>query len=183
MDGDHTTGDKVMSIKLCIVRFLYWYKGLFEDPADLFTALGVEEIDKILEIGCAIGYHTIPLSQIARRGKVYAVDIWEEGLAYLESRIEPDQDIEIVRCSADILEFPPSSLDKVICFDTLHDIPEPGNALDVWAGFLKQGGEFLYRDPSISPEKVQAYTEGILHYVRTVEGVNVFQRSTNAASS
>lgn len=172
-----------MSIKLNFVRFLYWQKGLFEDPADLFRALGVHEDDKILEVGCAIGYHTIPLSQIVRRGKVYAVDIWEEGLAYLKSRIEPNQNIEIVRCSADILEFPPASLDKVICFDTLHDIPDPGNALEVWVGFLKQGGEFLFRDPSISPDKIQTYTKGVMCRVRTVEGVNVFQRSADGTRS
>lgn len=143
----------------------------------------MQEDDKILEVGCAIGYHTIPLSQIVRRGKVYAVDIWEEGLADLESRIEPNQNIEIIRCSADILELPQSSLDKVICFDTLHDIPEPGNALKVWAGFLKQGGEFFYRDPSISPERIQTYTEGTLQFVRKVEGVNVTQRSADVTSS
>jgi len=44
------------------VRLIYWLKGLSEDPVALFRELGVGESGNILEIGCAIGYHTIPLA-------------------------------------------------------------------------------------------------------------------------
>lgn len=52
-------------MKLVIARLLYWLKGLFEDPVDLFEALGVESSDRILEIGCATGYHTTNKEKIA----------------------------------------------------------------------------------------------------------------------
>jgi hypothetical protein len=74
-----------MSWKLVVVRALYGLKGLIEDPEGQFRSLGVGKDDRILEIGCAIGYHTLPLARIARQGKVYAVDVWEEGLAHLET--------------------------------------------------------------------------------------------------
>jgi len=167
-----------MSLKRGIVRLIYWLKSFSENPVELFRALGIEESDSILEIGCAIGYHTFALAQIAvkGKGKIYAVDIWEEGLAHLKDRLQPDQHVEPILSSAGTVELPPSSLDKVVCFNTLHEVPNPDKALEKWTAFLKRGGEFLYLDPEIPPEKIQPLSKERLHHVRTVRGVHVFVR-------
>lgn len=167
-----------MSLKLGIVRLIYWLKGLSENPVELFRTLGVEESDSILEIGCAIGYHTFALAQIAAKGKgkIYAVDIWEEGLAHLKDRLQPDQEVESILSSAYTVELPPSSLDKVVFFNTLHEVSNPDKALEKWTAFLKRGGEFLYQDPEILPEKIQSLSKERLHHMRTVRGVHIFIR-------
>lgn len=165
-----------MSLKLILVRTVYWLKGLFEDPVKLFRLLNVESSDKILEIGCAIGYYTFPLAQIAFSGKVYAVDIWEEGLAFIRRRTKSTQHIETIQCSAENIALPPSLLDKVVCFDTLHDVPNFEHSIQRWAEFLRKGGTFCYRDPVILPERIEVFSEGKLRKTKMVEGICIFTR-------
>jgi ubiquinone/menaquinone biosynthesis C-methylase UbiE len=163
-------------MRLRIVRLLYWLKGLFECPIELFQELGVGSRDRILEIGCAIGYHTLPLAKIASKGRVYAVDIWEEGLAFLRHTARLIENIEIIYKSGEAVDLPPSSIDKVICFDTLHDIPESDTAIDKWTGFLREGGMLFYRDPIIPPERIPPLSGGKLHEVKKIKGITIFAR-------
>jgi len=137
-----------MYLKLIVARILYGFKGLFENPLDMFKILGVNPKEEILEIGCAIGYHALALAEVACEGKVYAVDIWKEGLSYLKSKIKPAQNIEVICCSAEVIELPASSLDKVFCFDTLHEIPYP--------------------------EQIQILSKGKLRQVDIIQGIPIF---------
>ncbi len=163
-----------MSLKLMVMRTMYGMKGFSEDPLELFVVLGVEHSDRILEIGCAIGYHTVPLARIAFKGQVYAVDIWEEGLSYLKRKNLSN--VEIICGSGESIDMPPSSLDKIVCFDTLHEVSDPAKAIETWTQFLKKGGNFFYRDPEISPESIHVFSKDNLHYVDTIKGVSVFVR-------
>ena len=163
-----------MSLKLIIVRTIYGLKSIFEDPLGLFRVLGVETRDKILEIGCAIGYHTNPLSKIAFKGEVYAVDIWEEGLSHIKRMNLPNVTLILKRCEA--VDMPPSSLDIIVCFDTLHEVMNPQEVIATWAQFLKKGGKFFYRDPEISPDSIQNLSKDTLVYVDTIEGISTFVR-------
>ena len=88
-------------MKLMVARLSYWLRGLFEDPVALFKALGVESSDRILEIGCAIGYHTLPLAEIASEGKIYANDVWQGGLVYLQKQVGSDDRVEVI-CKSDL---------------------------------------------------------------------------------
>jgi ubiquinone/menaquinone biosynthesis C-methylase UbiE len=163
-----------MLARLAIVRAIYWLKSLGEDPVEIFERLGVKSDDQILEIGCAIGYHTFALARLAPEGKVYAVDIWAEGLQFLQSRIKPGQNIEIIHDNAEDIEFPPASLDKIFCFNTLHELSYPKKALQRWAKFLKGDGKLYFKDPEISPEQVEKLSEGKLQKVGTVHKISIF---------
>ncbi|MFX0208741.1 MAG: class I SAM-dependent methyltransferase [Candidatus Hodarchaeota archaeon] len=165
-----------MSLKLLLVRSIYWLKGLVENPMKLFKELGVGNNDIILEIGCAIGYHTFPLANIVTSGQVYAVDIWEEGLTYMIGKIRETQNIEIIYCSAEAVELPPSSLDKIICFNTLHEVPNFKYAIEQWMKFLKKGGTFYYRDPIIPPQEILDVAQGKLQKEGTIKNVHIFIR-------
>jgi ubiquinone/menaquinone biosynthesis C-methylase UbiE len=161
-------------LKLLLARVLYGCKALFEDPVELFQALGVQSGDQVLEIGCAIGYHTFALARLASPGRVCAVDIWEEAIACLRSRIRPGQNIEAICRRAEAVELPAGSLDKVVCLDTLHDLPGPELAVQRWAGFLKEGGKLYYRDPLIPWERIAAFSEGRLRHTGEIQGIQVF---------
>jgi ubiquinone/menaquinone biosynthesis C-methylase UbiE len=165
-----------MSFKLILAQGVYWLRGLFKDPIDLFNTLEVKADDEILEIGCAIGYHTFGLARLAHSGKVYAVDISKEYLAYLKSKIKSQDNIQLILCNAEAVEFPLASLDKVMCFDTLHDISNPEQAIQRWAGFLKKDGKFCFCDPVIRPEQIEIFSKGKLRQVTTVQGISVFTR-------
>jgi len=126
--------------------------------------------------GCAIGYHTLPLARIASDGRVYAVDIWEEGLTFLRRRAESIENIEIICQSGAAVDLAASSLDKVVCLDTLHDVPEPGSAIRRWVGLLREEGMLLYRDPAIPPERIPSLSGGKLRETDRIKGVSVFVR-------
>jgi ubiquinone/menaquinone biosynthesis C-methylase UbiE len=151
---------------------------MYEDPIKLFKRLGIEKNDKILEIGCAIGYHTFPLAKIASDGKIFAVDIWEEGLIYLRDKIREGKykNIEIICCSAEDVQLPLSSLDKIVCFDTLHEVSNVELVVKKWTEFLKEGGKLFYRDPKIYFKRIQTLSQGKFSHVETINGVHIFLR-------
>jgi ubiquinone/menaquinone biosynthesis C-methylase UbiE len=149
---------------------------LFKDPVNLFQTLGVEIDDEILEIGCAIGYHTFGLVELVSSGKIFAVDISKEYLVHLKSKMQSKDNIRPIHGRAEAVEFPLASLDKVMCFDTLHDIPDPEQVVLRWADFLKKEGKFCFCDPVIRPEQIDAFSKGKLRQVATVQGITVFIR-------
>jgi len=163
-----------MSLKLLLVRVFYRLRSLREDPVELFRELGVKSTDRILEIGCAIGYHTLALAELVREGKIYAVDIWEEGLRFLQNRLKPGQKVQLICRSAEEIDLPRSSLDKIFCFDTLHELPYPKKAVQRWAEFLKEDGKFYFKDPEISPEQVERFSNGRLSKVDLKRGITIF---------
>lgn len=170
------SSDQQVSAKLVLARLLYWWRGLFEDPVQLFIRVGVESTDSVLEIGCAIGFYTTALAQIASNGRVLAVDTWEEGIAFIGRRPGNEQNVELICMDAELLELPSSSLDKVVCFDTFHEVPDHERALERWVTFLKKRGKFYYRDPVFSPQGIERISKGTLRRSETIEKIHVFCR-------
>jgi len=164
-----------MSVKLSIARFLYWLKRRHEDPIELFKELGIERDDLILEIGCATGFYTEALSDIAQDGKVYAVDISEEFIKYLKKKDRKNDNVAPICDSADDVVLKENSIDKIVCFNTLHEIPDIQRGFDIWLSALKDGGEFIYRDPEIGPEKIPELSKGRLSKVREEGDITIFQ--------
>ena len=118
-----------MSIKVKIANLMYWFKGLHEDPVELFKKLNIENSDAILEIGCATGFYTEALSQLADKGKIYAVDISEDFISYVKKN--SDDNVETICRSAEKINFADNSVDKIVCFNTLDELPDSREALKV----------------------------------------------------
>ena len=54
------------------------------DQELLFPALSLKPGEAVLDLGCGEGRYTLPVaSRVGPQGTVYAVDLWEEGLARL----------------------------------------------------------------------------------------------------
>jgi len=167
-----------MSLKIAIAKILYKFIGFREDPHELFRESGVDPDDHILEIGSTIGFHTFPLAEIADNGKVYAVDISEEAIEHLKKKREKKGSDNIVPICGDAadLKLKNKELDKIVCFDTLHDIEDPKKALNNWLKHLKSGGLFLYRDPEISSDKISEYSNQELSKSDELLDVKVFKK-------
>lgn len=164
----------MMSLKLHIARFLYWLKRRQEDPVELFKEVGIKSDDVILEIGCATGFYTEALSEIVKDGKVYAVDISEEFISYLKKKDRKNDNVTPICESADSVELKENSLDKIICFNTLHEIPDMQRGFDMWLSALKKDGEFIYRDPEIDSDKIPELSKGRLTKVREEGDITIF---------
>ena len=58
------------------------------DPARLFAALELRTGTALLDVGCGVGLYSLAAAEkVGMKGTIYAVDLWEEGIATLTREI------------------------------------------------------------------------------------------------
>ena len=121
----------------------------FIDGKLLFDALRLVPSSVVVDLGCGKGDYTIPIAaKIGPRGKVLAVDAWQESLDELQHRAASDRLVNIETVRADLNEpFPLPDAIADLCFmsSVLHDVLREGpgaTALRETARVLKPGGRF-----------------------------------------
>ena len=125
------------------------------------TNLAIEKIDLapngvVADIGAGTGYYSFKLSSKVPRGKVFAVEIQDELISYLENRksLLKDSIVEIVKSSALSPNLPDGAIDLAIMVDVYHELEFPHEMLQSVRRSLKNGGKILlieYRgeDPAV----------------------------------
>jgi trans-aconitate methyltransferase len=96
----------------------------------------------VLEAGCGVGAQTVTLAACSPRAKVVSVDLSGASLAQASLRIRQAGHENVWFQQADIFAAPfrPASFDHLfICF-VLEHLADPGSALAVLTGLLRQGG-------------------------------------------
>lgn len=116
------------------------------DPDAFFAALKLEGTETLLDLGCGRGNYALPLARRLKHGTLWAVDLWEEGLAELEQRARQEDLPQIRVLRADVsqpLPFPQESADLALMATVLHDLAAEGQAVAALAEvarLLKPGG-------------------------------------------
>jgi|WetSurMetagenome_2_1015567.scaffolds.fasta_scaffold28238_2 ubiquinone/menaquinone biosynthesis C-methylase UbiE len=117
------------------------------DPEKLFAALELEPGLTVLDLGCGAGRYALPLAQrLGTGGLVYAVDLWEEGLASLGDQARKAGLANLQTLQADVsrpLPLPDRGVDLALLATVLHDLAEAGQAegaLAELARLVKPGG-------------------------------------------
>jgi ubiquinone/menaquinone biosynthesis C-methylase UbiE len=101
------------------------------DPAILWAALNLPQGITLLDLGCGQGnYSLAAASLIGPTGAVYAVDLWEEGLAALKERAarEGRANLKPLAAGAGQVPMESRSVDVVLMATVLHDLVEAGTA-------------------------------------------------------
>ena len=101
--------------------------------------LDPQPTDSILEIGCARGFLTKDIQEIAP--KTYGIDMNEEAVAEAVT-----DGLQVM--SAENLRFPDESFDKVYSFHTIEHIPDAELAFSEMERVLKPGGKLLLVYPA-----------------------------------
>ncbi|MBM3331711.1 methyltransferase domain-containing protein [candidate division WOR-3 bacterium] len=121
-----------------------WYRHGLHGPA-LMRACGEVKGLRVLDLGCGQGYFT---RQLARAGaEACAVDISKQQIANaLKHEQAESQGIEYrVSDAAAVAElWPAGSFDLVVACMSLHDMPDPGAALQAARRALKDGGRCVF---------------------------------------
>jgi ubiquinone/menaquinone biosynthesis C-methylase UbiE len=110
----------------------------------------------VADIGAGTGYYTFKIAQRVPQGKVYAVEIQDEMIRYLNERKSElgATNVEVIKGDAKSPHLPDSSIDLAIMIDVYHELEYPKEMLQYISKALKNNGKILlleYRaeDPNI----------------------------------
>jgi ubiquinone/menaquinone biosynthesis C-methylase UbiE len=109
-------------------------------------ALGIEQQDHILDVGCGHGRSVMELAARAPRGRVVGVDPSElmvEIAAQRNRRLIEAARVDVVLSSVEALPFPDNAFDKAQCVHVLYFWKDVEMSLREIARVLKPGGRLV----------------------------------------
>ncbi|MGB8992349.1 MAG: class I SAM-dependent methyltransferase [Desulfobaccales bacterium] len=116
------------------------------DPDILWKELDFSKGITLLDLGCGPGHYALAAAQlIGPEGTVYAVDLWDEGVAHLQKRASQECLFNIKGLVAKAGDIPldDRSVDVGFMATVLHDLAEAGTAagaLEEMLRVIKPGG-------------------------------------------
>ena len=114
-------------------------------PRDTLIKMGLRENDIFVDIGCGIGYFTIPaIDIVGQGGKVYGLDTSREMLDALKSRVGPRIPLTLNLINTDEYNFGLEAHCATFAFmsNVLHEVDDPGRFVDSIRDILLPGGRF-----------------------------------------
>lgn len=118
-------------------------------PKETLLKLGLRPGDTFADIGCGIGYFTLPASGIVgENGKVFALDTSETMLKELEKRLIDHPVKNIIRITSGEYEtgIPPQTATFVFIANVLHEIDDKDRFLSHLHNILKENGTIAVID-------------------------------------
>ena len=123
-------------------------------PPKTILAPYVKEGMTVLDIGCGMGFFTIPLAQmVGTNGRVIGVDFQEKMLQGLKKRAQKrgvSTRIETRLCSQHTLGLQDlaEKIDFALAFAVVHEVPDPSKFfVELWAT-IKPCGSVLLAEPN-----------------------------------
>jgi len=108
---------------------------------------------KVLDIGCAMGFFSLPLAQmVGSSGKVICVDVQEKMIKSLEKRAQNarlSNRVETRTCNHNSLGLDDlkEEIDFVLAFAIVHEVPDASSLFSDVYEVLKPTGRFLVAEP------------------------------------
>jgi precorrin-6B methylase 2 len=137
-----------------------------ENVSKLIENLGIKLNDIIADVGAGSVHHVFKIAPLAKKGLIYAVDIQNEMLIEIQSKIESFdfKNIKIVLGSEKSIHLPKNSINKILMVDVYHEFNYPKEMLESIKNALKPDGqlflvEYKGEDPKIPIKKIHKMTE------------------------
>jgi ubiquinone/menaquinone biosynthesis C-methylase UbiE len=137
-----------------------------ENTSLLLKNLALKPGMVIADIGAGSGYHSTLLSNMVGNGKVYAVDVEREMIAFLKDRIkrEGKKNILPVLSTEKNVALPANSVDQMLLVDVYHEFSFPYEMVISMLEALKPGGklvlvEFRAEDPNVPIKTIHKMSE------------------------
>jgi len=121
----------------------------WQKPAEVLAKLALKPGEMVADLGAGSGYFTLRFAAaVGPSGKVYAVDIDREMLAYTEARAKDQHltNLQMVLADPHDPKLPPASVDLIFICDTLHHISEREKYYPLLARALRPGGRLVNID-------------------------------------
>ncbi|HSB34402.1 MAG TPA: class I SAM-dependent methyltransferase [Nitrospirota bacterium] len=124
-------------------------RRFFQEPEKIVGPF-VREGMTVADIGCGMGYFTIPMAKIAgAKGTVLAVDIQEKMLEFTDRRAKRagvGDRVRTIRASGDDIGIG-EPVDLVLAFWMVHEVKDIPRFFGQLSSVLKEGGKILYVEP------------------------------------
>jgi ubiquinone/menaquinone biosynthesis C-methylase UbiE len=137
-----------------------------ENTSQLLKNLAVKPGMLIADIGAGSGYHSALLSKMVGTGKVFAVDVEPEMIAYLNERIKQEKLARIVPVlsTEQKVSLPDNTVDMMLLVDVYHVFSYPYEMALSMRAALKSGGklvlvEFRSEDKSVPIKTIHKMSE------------------------
>jgi FkbM family methyltransferase len=137
-----------------------------ENTSQLLKNLAVKPGMIIADIGAGSGYHSALLSKKVGNGKIYAVDVEPEMIAYLNKRIKEEKlsGIVPVLSKETSISLPENTLDMALLVDGYHEFSYPYEMAVSMLKALKPGGklvlvEFRSEDAEVPIKEIHKMSE------------------------
>ncbi len=137
-----------------------------ELPDEVIRNMEVKPTDVIADIGAGSGYFTLRLAKLAPQGKVYAVDIQDEMLTFIQVRAASVNLTNVISHKGEIndTKLPENSIDIALMVDAYHEFSHPREMMESIVKALKPGGRLIqleYRgeDPQVPIKPLHKMTQ------------------------
>lgn len=127
-----------------------------EKPAVVIAELDLRPDSVVADIGAGSGYFTFRIAPLIPRGKIYAVEIGPDMLAYLKTKtVEAGIDNVVVHeGTPSDTRLPAGKLDVAFMVDAYHEFSHPREMMESILTALKPGGRVVFveyrgEDPQI----------------------------------
>lgn len=137
-----------------------------EAPSKAIAALNLKPTDVIADIGAGSGYYTFRLAPLVPKGKVMAVDIQPEMVAFLEQK---EKELGLTNVEAhlgkvDDTLLKAESIDAALMVDAYHEFSHPREMMESLFKALKPGGriillEYRAEDPKVPIKPLHKMTK------------------------
>jgi len=124
-------------------------RAAWQKPDEVVRVLNLKFGENIADIGAGSGYFTVPFARrVGPAGKIYAVDIDREMLAYIEQRARQEnlQNIQTVLADPHDPGLAPASVDLIFICATLHHITDRAKYYPLLARALRPGARVVNID-------------------------------------
>lgn len=119
----------------------------WQKPHELIGALALKPDAIVADIGAGTGYLTVRLAHMTPRGRIYAVDVEPDMVAYLRNRAAKSglKNVVAVQATAGKLNLP-EKVDMAVLLDVYHHIDDREAYFRQLKGLLKPGAKVAIID-------------------------------------
>lgn len=112
-------------------------------PEETLEKLKIKDDGTLLDVGCGIGYFTIPAANLIRKNKIIGIDIVKEILEVAEDRLQGITNIEFRQCEEYSFPVENNSIKYVFACNVIHEVEDKKRYFDEINRVLQETGYLL----------------------------------------